>query len=166
MDNPLDNEEGRAAIARRLDGVSSATLQDYIDDAWARALSIAPCIGLPSFEEDSAKVSQLVAILRAIILRWHETQSGALTGKTQMAGPYQQSIQMDSRPRRGFSLLQIETLDLQRLCARPGRAFSFGTVPEDLESLIPLYGVVVNGDTETLNGPPGEWSEEAYHATG
>jgi len=160
MDNPFDSDEGRAAIARRLQPPADPeTVKDYVEDAWARATSIAPCIAEDTFPEE--KSGQLKAVLRGIILRWHEAQAGGLTGKTQSAGPYQQSLQLDSRPKRGYTLQPSEIVDLQRLCLRKGRPFSIDTMPDDPEPNVPLYGVVVNGDTETLNGPAGEWSDVA-----
>ena len=167
MDNPFDNTEGKAAISRRLQpAADAATVGDYIEDAWARATSIAPCIAEDTFPtgtpiEIASKTAQLKAILRGIILRWHEAQAGGLTGKTQSAGPYQQSLQLDQRPKRGYTLQPAEIVDLQRLCLKKGRPFSIDTMPEDAAANVPLYGVIVNGDTETLNGPPGEWSPDA-----
>lgn len=166
MDNPFNDAEGRAAIKRRLQPTADdATVQDYIDDVWARATSVAPCIAKTTFptgtdEEKAAKVAQVKAILRGIILRWHEAQAGGLTGKTQSAGPYQQSLQLDARPKRGYVLQPSEIIDLQRLCLKRGRPFSIDTMPDDTVSTAPLYGVVVNGD-EFLNGPAGEWSPDA-----
>ena len=162
MQNPFLGD-GKAAITRRLPNVDGETVDDYIADAWAKAVGVAPCISLDTFppENKPEKAAELTAILRAIILRWHEAQSGALTGKTQMAGPYQQSIQLDARPKRGYTLQPSEIVDLQRLCQRTGRPFTFDTMPSDFEVKPPLYGVVVNGSTEGLNGPPGEWSPDA-----
>ncbi len=158
MQNPFAGD-GKAAIARRLPGVESTTIDDYVADAWARALSVAPCIGKDTFPPE--KAPEVVAILRSIILRWHEAQSGAVVGKTNMAGPYQQSLQLDTRPKRGFTLVPSEQVDLQRLCQKKGRPFTFDTMPDDFTVTAPLHGVVVNGNTETLNGPPGEWSPDA-----
>src|SRR6478609_5785232 len=130
MENPFDSTEGKAAIARRLPGVDADTVKDYIEDAWARATSVAPCIALESFPPGATqdlkdqKVAELRAVLRGIILRWHEAQAGGLTGKTQMAGPYQQSVQLDARPKRGYTLQPSEIIDLQRLCQKKGRPFS------------------------------------------
>ncbi len=168
MDNPFADAEGKAAIARRLQPAADpATVQDYIEDAWARATSVAPCIAEDTFppgatEEIRAnKVAELKAILRGLILRWHEAQAGGLTGKTNMAGPYQQSLQLDARPKRGYTLQPSEIVDLQRLCIRRGAAFSVDTIPaEEQYTGDPLYGVVVNGTTVGLCGPPGEWSED------
>ena len=163
MDNPFDNAEGKAAIKRRLpDGTPDDTIQDYIEDAWARAISIAPCIALDSFppSDKPEKEDLLKAILRSIILRWNEASAGGVAGKTQMAGPYQQALQFDARPKRGLTLINAEIVDLQRLCLKKGRPFTFDTMPDDFKVTTPLHGVVVNGD-ENLNGPPGEWSPDA-----
>lgn len=165
MQNPFGDDAGKAAIARRLQPqVESTTVDDYVEDAWARATAVAPCIALDTFPkegEEEQKTAELKAILRGIILRWHEAQAGGATGKTNMAGPYQQSVQLDARPKRGFVLQPSEIVDLQRLCMKRGRPFSVDTMPDDPQANVPLYGVVVNGDTETLNGPPGEWSPDA-----
>jgi hypothetical protein len=165
MENPFADDAGKAAITRRLQPAATPeTVQDYIDDVWAKALEIAPCIGLNTFPkegEEAQKTAAVKAILRGIILRWHEAQAGGLTGKTQSAGPYQQSLQLDARPKRGYVLQPSEIVDLQRLCLRKGRPFSIDTMPEETATAAPLFGVVVNGDTETLNGPPGEWSPDA-----
>lgn len=162
MQNPFLGD-GKAAITRRLPNVDPETVDDYIADAWAKAVGVAPCVALETFppEGKPEKAAELTAILRAIILRWHESQSGALVGKTQMAGPYQQSIQFDQRPKRGYTLMPSEIVDLQNLCKKKGRPFTFDTLPSDFEVKPPLYGVVVNGSTEGLNGPPGEWSPDA-----
>lgn len=168
MLNPFADDTGKAAIARRLQpAADAATVQDYIEDAWARATSVAPCIALESFppgatdEIKAGKVAELKAVLRGIILRWHEAQAGGVTGKTNMAGPYQQSLQLDARPKRGYTLQPSEIIDLQRLCMKKGRPFSFDTMPDDPVANVPLYGAVVNGRTEDLMGPPGEWSPDA-----
>lgn len=163
MENPFSSAGGKAEIARRLPEVDSATVGDYIADAWARALSVAPCLGLDTFPpvgKEVEKTAQVKAILRAVILRWHEAQAGGQTGKTQMAGPYQQSIQLDARPKRGYMLQPAEIVDFQRLCEKKGRPFSIDTMPDEIANDIPLYGVVVNGSTDGLHGPPGEWSED------
>lgn len=167
MQNPFSDSAGKAAIARRLNPpADDATVGDYIEDVWGQAISIAPCLATDAFPsgsdvEKANKVQSLRSVLRGIILRWHEAQSGAATGKTQMAGPYQQSLQLDARPKRGYTLMPSEIVDLQRLCLRKGRPFSIDTMPEDVSSTAPLAGAVVNGETETLNGPPGEMSPDA-----
>lgn len=164
MDNPFADDAGKAAIARRLQpSAEPETVQDYIEDVWARATSVAPCIAADTFPkvgEEEVKTAELKAILRGIILRWHEAQAGGLTGKTQSAGPYQQSLQLDARPKRGYVLQPSEIIDLQRLCVKRGRPFSIDTIPDDFEDFAPLSGVVVNGN-EFLDGPPGEWSPSA-----
>jgi len=163
MHNPFDSTEGKAAIKRRLpDGTPDATIEDYIVDAWARAVSYAPCISKDTFPppDKPEKEDELKAILRSIILRWNEASAGGITGKTQMAGPYQQSLQLDARPKRGLTLLNAEIVDLQRLCLKKGRPFTVDTMPDDWKVTTPLHGVVINGD-EYFNGPPGEWSPDA-----
>lgn len=159
MPNPFADDAGKAAIKRRLSPpADDETVQDYIDDVWGRATGIAPCIAKDTFPTE--KIPELKAILRGIILRWHEAQAGGLTGKTQSAGPYQQSLQLDQRPKRGYTLQPSEMVDLQRLCLRKGRPFSIDTMPGSDNDFAPLAGAVVNGD-DNLNGPPGTWSPDA-----
>ncbi|WP_164681181.1 hypothetical protein [Mycobacterium intracellulare] len=128
MQNPFSGE-GKADIMRRLPNVPSETVDDYVEDSWAKAMAVAPCIGEDDFPE-AEKAGQVKAILRGIILRWHEAQSGAVTGRTQAAGPYSQALQLDQRPKRGYVLQPSEIVDLQRLCERKGQMFSIDTAPD------------------------------------
>lgn len=133
MQNPFAGE-GKAEIVRRLpDDVSSNTVDDYIEDVWARAVGVVPVIAEDDFPpvNKPEKAAAIKAILRAIILRWHEAQSGAATGKTQTAGPYAQAVQLDSRPKRGYTLMPSEVVDLQRACKTKGAMFTVSTMPEN-----------------------------------
>lgn len=150
MDNPFESAEGKAAIARRLPGVDSDTVQDYIDDAWANALRVAPCI---LEMDDENKEKQITAILRSIILRWHESGTGGVSAK--VAGPYQ--MQLNAQPKRGYLLQPSEIVDLTSFCKKQGRPFSIDTTPE-LPEGYPLYGATINGYP---GGPHGEWSPDA-----
>ncbi|MBZ4504964.1 hypothetical protein GBP98_06225 [Mycobacterium avium subsp. hominissuis] len=130
MQNPFLGE-GKAEITRRLpDDVSSDTVDDYIEDVWARALSIVPVIADDTWPPKPEKAAQIKAILRAIILRWHEAQSGAATGRSNTAGPYSQALQLDARPKRGYTLMPSEVTDLQRVCMTKGRPFTVSTIAE------------------------------------
>lgn len=135
MQNPFLGAQGKADIVRRLpDGVASETVDDYIEDAWARAVAIVPVIAEDTWPSDPDKADQIKAILRGIILRWHEDQSGAVTGRTQSAGPYQQSVQLDQRPKRGYALMPSEIVDLQRVCKTKGGMFTINPFPDDDDS--------------------------------
>ncbi|WP_236724939.1 hypothetical protein [Mycobacterium avium] len=132
MQNPFAGE-GKAEIVRRLPGVDEATVQDYIEDAWGKATGVVPIIADDSWppEGKPEKAGAIKAILRAIILRWHEAQSGAVTGRTQAAGPYAQTLQLDTRPTRGYTLMPYEIVDLHRVARRQGGMFSVSTAPDD-----------------------------------
>lgn len=136
MDNPFIVRD----ISRRLPNVPDDTIQDYIDDAWAKAVSIAPCITEEEFPDE--KEDRVVAILRSIILRWHESNVAGAVSKT--AGPF--GIQYGTPVKRGYSLIPAEIVDLQRLCHKQGRPFSFDTIPEDYPPPDPLEEVVINRD--------------------
>lgn len=130
MENPFLGS-GKAEIVRRLpDDVSSETVDDYIEDAWAKATAVVPIIEEDTWPPKPEKADQIKAILRAIILRWHEAQSGAVTGRTQTAGPYAQGLQLDTRPKRGYTLMPSEVIDLQRVCRIQGAMFTVSTVPD------------------------------------
>lgn len=131
MQNPFLGE-GKAEIVRRLpDDVSGETVDDYIEDVWARALSIVPVIAEDTWPPKPEKGAQIKAILRAIILRWHEAQSGAATGRSNTAGPYAQALQLDARPKRGYTLMPSEVIDLQRVARRQGAMFTVSTTPDE-----------------------------------
>lgn len=138
MENPFIGA-GKAEIARRLQLPSdSDTVQDYVEDAWARAVGIVPVIDedtWPSADKEGKRDS-VKSILRGIILRWHEAQSGAITGKTQSAGPYAQSVQLDQRPTRGYTLMPSEAVDLQRVVRVKGSMFSVDTMPDDDDKVV------------------------------
>jgi len=130
MQNPFLGE-GKAEIVRRLpNDVSSETVDDYIEDAWARAVAIVPVIAEETFPTKPEKAAQIKAILRGVILRWHDAQSGAITGRTQSAGPYAQGLQFDTRPKRGYTLMPSEVVDLQRACKTKGAMFTVSTMPD------------------------------------
>lgn len=153
MQNPFLSSEGKAAIARRLSGVDADTVQDYIEDAWANATRVAPCISSEDFD-DEEKIGQITAILRSVILRWHESGTGGTTGK--VAGPYQ--LQLSEQPKRGYLLQPSEVVDLSSFCKTQGRPFSIDTVPYDADNGYPLQGATING---YHGGPHGEWSPDA-----
>lgn len=152
MENPFDpeNDEGFQAISRRLPGVDEETIKDYVEDAWARALEAAPCISDTEFPEE--KEGLVKAILRSIILRWHDNSTGVVTGR--MAGPYQ--VQLAAPQKKGYYLQPAEILDLQGLCRSESSAFSFSTIPAGFNTS-PLHGVVINEGPGGYH-PPGEWS--------
>lgn len=154
MDNPFVGS-GSTAISRRLPHLPSETVNDLIEDAWARAVEAAPCIAQAEFPVDKAPLVK--ALLRAVILRWADQNLLPDQGKGvhKVAGPYQMSVETPQR--RGFRLDLGETVDFRKLCLKPGRPFTIDTLTDDgLKP--PLYGVVVNGDSN-LNGPDGEWSD-------
>ena len=104
--------------------IDEAKAQAMIDDALALAARVAPCITDADFEfADAAK-----AILRAAILRWNDSGSGAVTQQT--AGPYSQSYDNRSERRSLFWPSEIDALrDLCREGATTGQAFTIETAP-------------------------------------
>lgn len=89
--------------------IEVAKANAMIDDAEAMALLAAPCIST----EDFAYATAVKAILRAAVLRWNDTGSGAL--QAQQAGPFGQTL--DTRQERRGMFWPSEIVSLQSLCA-------------------------------------------------
>lgn len=103
--------------------IDSVKAQAMIDDALALAIRVAPCIAEDSFEHAAAAK----AILRAAILRWNDSGTGAVTQQT--TGPFQHTV--DNRQQRRGMFWPSEIADLQALCdADPVTdAYSVDTLP-------------------------------------
>jgi hypothetical protein len=107
--------------------IDEAKAQAMIDDVTARAARVAPCILEPDFQHDAAAV----AILRGVVLRWHEAGSGAL----QTASVDDASFSFDNRQQRRTLFWPSEITELQALCSTegPSGAFAVDTVGATLE---------------------------------
>lgn len=112
--------------------IDAAKAAAMIEDAESTAILIAPCVA--DLEEGSPKRGAVKAILRGAVLRWHDAGSGALQQVS--AGPFQQSIQVQSR-RSLFWPSEIE--QLQSLCkdSGGGKAFAVDTAPGSAGSHLP-----------------------------
>ncbi|MBF6363207.1 hypothetical protein IU447_24120 [Nocardia farcinica] len=108
--------------------IDAAKAAAMIADAEAMATNAAPCISEADFP--AAKKAVVKAILRAAILRWNDTGSGAKTSMSALA--FSQTIDT-TNPRKGlFWPSEIE--QLQNLCktAETGGAFNVDTIPASL----------------------------------
>lgn len=90
--------------------IDEAKALAMIDDSLAMAKLVAPCISDSDLSEDKAAAAK--AILRAAILRWHDSGSGAVS--QQVAGPFQQT--MDTRQQRRSLFWPTEIEQLEKLC--------------------------------------------------
>lgn len=107
-----------------------------IEDAEAMSILTAPCLPdlltvpvdeLPAdLVRRLAKLAALKAILRAAILRWFDSGSGAVASQT--AGPFGQTL--DTRVSRKSMFWPSEIEQLQGLCqtGETGKAFAVDTV--------------------------------------
>lgn len=89
--------------------IDEAKAQAMIDDALAMAALDAPCITSETFEYEAAAK----AIIRAAILRWNDSGSGAFQQQT--TGPF--GVTVDTRTRRDSMFTDGEIDALKRLCA-------------------------------------------------
>jgi hypothetical protein len=99
-----------------------------IDDAESLALLVAPCLDMDLDDYDLSDNRQLAvkAVLRAAILRWQDSGTGAFQQQT--TGPF--GVTMDTRQaRRGmFWPSEIEQLqDICRASDEPNGAFAIDT---------------------------------------
>lgn len=116
--------------------IDAAKAAAMIEDAEAQAILTAPCItGLTTAPADEtseqraqrlAKLAAVKSILRAAILRWNDTGSGAVQ-QTQV-GPFGQMI--DTRQHRKGMFWPSEIESLQGICSsgEQGKAFAVDTV--------------------------------------
>lgn len=88
--------------------IDVAKAEAMIADALAMAELVAPCI----VEADFTHASAAKAILRAAILRWHDSGNGAVS--QQVAGVFQQTL--DTRTARKSLFWPSEIEQLQGLC--------------------------------------------------
>lgn len=106
--------------------INAAKASAMINDAMADASRVAPCI----LEDDLPleRIGQFRSVLRAAILRWNETGSGALTQQT--AGPL--SVSMDTRTTRRGMFWPSELVALRDICRGDepeGEAFAIDVTP-------------------------------------
>lgn len=95
--------------------------QEFIDDALALAVLVAPCLAEPSAEV----IPAAKAILRGAVLRWYEAGTGVVTQQT--AGPFSQTVDT-SRTRRN-QFFPNEIMQLQKICKESTRGAAFTVRP-------------------------------------
>ena len=105
-----------------------ATIEEFkadamVADAIALATMAAPC--LDNADLTPAQIAAAKAVLRAAVLRWHDSGSGAIT--QQVVGPFQQFV--DTKQARRSMFWPSEITALQRICkgGSDGGAFSIDT---------------------------------------
>lgn len=133
--------------------IDDAKAKAMIEDAEATAATVAPCITESGFLEDDTRVAYVRAVIRAAVLRWNESGTGAYQAQT--AGPF--GVTMDTRQERRGMLFPSEIEQLQEACKRyragdgagDGAAATISMIP-NVTPGSPLDGVVVNGDASGL----------------
>lgn len=110
--------------------IDPAKAKAMIDDAYALAVRVAPCLGDDPL--DPAVAAAAKAIIRRAILRWSEQGGGGLTTKQELAGPFSHMEVYDNRSTKGRLFWPSEITDLQDLCktaTTSSGAFSIDTAP-------------------------------------
>ena len=116
MTNPIISSDDLAPFA----DIEPERAAAMIDDAYAQALAVAPCLAEP----DEATAGAAKAVLRRAILRWDSTGvAGNVVAET--AGQFSQTMQ-STTPRGLF--WPSEIVALQRLCKTSRRAFTVSPV--------------------------------------
>lgn len=109
--------------------IDAGKADEMIADAEALAIAVAPCLGDAEVELADHQAAAVKAVLRAAILRWNDSGTGAMSMET--AGPF--SVQYDTRQPRRSLFWPSEIDQLQAICVAAtgggsGGAFSVDTV--------------------------------------
>lgn len=96
-----------------VDAFEGDELRDIVDGLNAKALRVAPCLADSPTAEQSAEAR---LVLLGTLKRWTEAGAGALTQRSQTAGPFNQSESYDTRQRTGYNLWPSEISELQAIC--------------------------------------------------
>ncbi|WP_213452887.1 hypothetical protein [Rhizomonospora bruguierae] len=110
----------------------SAELVDVmVAGANAKAARVAPCLIAEDPEPTEDQLAEARLILIGAVTRWSEAGSGAVSSRTEQAGPYAATTTIDTRPRTGYNLWPSEIQQLQELCRSAGKsgAFTVDTAP-------------------------------------
>lgn len=115
------------------DAFEADELAGIVDGLNAKAERVAPCLTGTDPAPSEGQLAEAKLILLGTLKRWAEAGAGALTQRTQTAGPFNQSESYDTRQRTGYNLWPSEISDLQGLCggSSSGRAFEVDTMPPD-----------------------------------
>lgn len=79
----------------------------------AKAVRVAPCLLV---EPTAEQLAEARLLLLGTLKRWAEAGAGALTQRSQTAGPFNQSESYDTRQRTGYNLWPSEISELQAIC--------------------------------------------------
>lgn len=83
----------------------------------AKAARVAPCLSSTDPAPSAAQLAEAKLLLLGTVKRWADAGAGALTQKSQTAGPFNTSESYDTRQRTGYNLWPSEITDLQAICA-------------------------------------------------
>lgn len=101
-------------LAPIIGDVDYAVVQVYIDDVWAQAVNVAPCLAEVTFPPEKQAVAR--SILRQAALRWWRAGEGGVTTEQNTAGPFSHSLTYDRTVRGEGRLFDGEIRRLQKLC--------------------------------------------------
>ncbi|MGW0038412.1 hypothetical protein [Gordonia sp. NPDC003376] len=115
------------------DDLTADQAEPMIRSAWARAISVAPCLGTAYDDLTDVQKEIVKDVLRGAILRWAERGAGAVTQRN--AGDYGETLKGGN----GGLFQPGEIRDLQDVCSEHKRR--------------PRATTILTGDTRGLNGP-------------
>lgn len=119
-------------------------LTDILAGLNAKALRVAPCL---SDDPTPEQIAEARLLLLGTLKRWAEAGAGALTQRSQTAGPFNQSESYDTRQRTGYNLWPSEISELQSICLSGSG--------DDGAFMVDMTGS--DGDTGPLAGRPDLW---------
>lgn len=114
------------------DAFEPAELQGIVDGLNAKAERVAPCLSVIDPAPSAGQLAEAKLILLGTLKRWAEAGAGALTQRSQTAGPFTESNSFDTRQRTGYNLWPSEISELQDVCATgadSSSAFTVDTAP-------------------------------------
>lgn len=118
MENPVTPAAVRVFAAEITDAVAESMLAGV----WARARKIAPCLHESTTTLDDIDTELVKTIITSVVVRWHESGSGAVTQRG--AGDFSETLSGYS----GGLFRPDEIRDLQQMCSE-FRAQSASTIP-------------------------------------
>lgn len=105
--------------------------QVWVDAANGIVERVAPCLASDDPAPSVGMLAEAKLILIGMISRWAKAGAGGVSSEYQQAGPYGQTLTLDTSVKTGYNPWPSEIQRLQDICkdSQSGRAFSVDTLP-------------------------------------